>query len=322
MSTSDIRLPIRCSFARRHRTRRRAAAVVAVLGVAPLLAAAPAGAADLAATTPTPQPLWQAYPLNAPRSTTTRPAQARPRQRASAGGKSSGGGDARQIAGSIVVAIALAVAAAALYRRRSGRASPDGREDSPTVGPGPAPAPLRDERPPREGLEEEGANRPAHVPAAAPGGVASRTPGRRTAARLSNARARNVIVDLLGAAGARGPAATTADDELVVYFCTALASATTSGEIEWSPRDGGTYSWERAFGSLEVRNVNGGPHALDVYDWNGTLLETLTPASFPGQPVLPDVLADVYAAAAESASRAYEPLDAIIDALRNQGPRG
>jgi hypothetical protein len=287
-----------------------------VLVALALWAFAPAtvGAVAATGTTPSPEPLWKAYPLNAhhPNSQRTPSGPTRPNVRSSHGGTVV---EAVEIAGALAGVLAVAAGALALYRRSrrdsEGAASPPRRREPASPG-----------RPnPRSPASQS-------VPDALPTAEHPRSDERDPDRDLFHSRGREVVVDLLDTLdlhGARKDAVPARDEDLVLVLCERARSATLAGDIEWRHAATDLLLWERAGGSLAIRSLNGDagpPYELVVYDWNGARLDAVRlSAQSRTDPPVTKAAGTLYAAAHESASRIYEPIDTLIDALRGVARR-
>ena len=252
------------------------------------LALVSVGAARATGTMPSPQPLWNAYPLNAGQSHTQLFSGHRTR---SATPHRSGGSTGSVELAAVLGGIVAAGAAFFVYLRTRRQRSV-----------GPAPYPLPDpERPP-------------------PQMPVSRRP-------ILRSRAREVVRDLLETLDTdKGRSAPPqSDEELLLVLCERIRSATLAGDVAWFRAAAGEFLWERAVGSLAIRTSNGDspPYELVVSEWDGVKLDVVR-SPLPSRPdgaAPADALGGVYDAARESASRIYEPIDTLIDALRGPARR-
>ncbi|HYY03147.1 MAG TPA: hypothetical protein VE736_04615 [Gaiellaceae bacterium] len=266
---------------------------------------APAGAAGTTGTTPSAKPLWNAYPLNANQPKTKRSpfAPSTPRRQGGSSNRTNVG-EVALIAGGLAGVVVVAVGALALYRRS--------RRDGAVA----APARSRVRPAPNQTV-------PDSLPAR------SGEPGPHRA--LLHPRGREVAADLLDTlhlhgAGKASPPAPARDEDLVLALCKQARSATLAGDIEWRRAPADVFVWERAGGSLAIRRLNGDgrpAYELVVYDWNGAKLDAvqLPPLIGADPSTVTELVGTLYTAARESASRIYEPIDTLIEALRGAARR-
>ena len=252
------------------------------------LALVSVGAARATGTMPSPQPLWNAYPLNAGQSHTLR--LSGPRTKSAAQHRSSGFPSPGELA-AVLGGIVAAAAAFFLYLRTR-------RERS--AGAAPAPLPGTERAPPQTPVSQ----RP-----------------------VLRSRAREVVRDLLETldTDTRRRAPPRSDEELLLVLCERIRSATLAGDVTWFRAAADEFLWERAVGSLAIRTLNDDspPYELVVSEWDGVKLDIVR-SPLPSRPdgaALADALGGVYDAARESASRIYEPIDTLIDALRGPARR-